>query len=273
MSYEHIAFSLAGGVATIRFDRPKQLNASSQQLLRETLDALYRVENMSDVGAVVVTGTGAGFNSGFDLKEIPLDGEGTQAIHEHFRIVALYWHAMIHMLARIKKPTLAAVNGKVAGGGLGIVLACDMAVSVDTATFVPAWMSIGIGNDTGTSYSLARIVGFRRAIEWLLTNRTIDAHEALRWGVVNQIYSEATFSDAVQTIAQDLADAPTHLQAMVKERIHEGWRQSLEECTEHEVQNVIASVSHPHFEECLRQFVAKTRRSNTVMVRVPGRES
>ena len=80
MSYEHIAFSLAGGIATIRFDRPTQLNASSQQLLRETLDVLYRVENMNDVGAVVVTGTGAGFNSGFDLKEIPLDGEGTQAI-------------------------------------------------------------------------------------------------------------------------------------------------------------------------------------------------
>ena len=269
MAYQHIELDVVAGVATLRFDRPNQLNASSQQLLRETLDALHHLERQEEVGAIVVTGTGRGFNSGFDLKEIPLGGDGAAAIHDHFRITALYWHAMIHLLTRIKKPTLAAVNGKVAGGGLGIVLACDLAVSVDSATFVPAWMSIGIGNDTGTSYALSRMVGFRRAMEWLLSNRTIDAREALEWGLVNRVYAGATFPTAVAEIAADLAAAPTHLQAMVKERLHSGWNQSLEECTEREVQNVMTSVNHPHFQQCLQQFVDKTRRSDTVIVRLP----
>ena len=102
--------------------------------MRETLDALHRIERREDVAAIVVTGKGRGFNSGFDLKEITLGGDDARAIHEHFRITALYWHAMIHMPTRIKKPTLAAINGKVAGGGLGIVLACELAVCADSAT-------------------------------------------------------------------------------------------------------------------------------------------
>jgi enoyl-CoA hydratase/carnithine racemase len=269
VAYQHIQLDVQSGIATITFDRPNQLNASSQQLLRETLDALYSLERRDDVGVIVVTGKGRGFNSGFDLKEVPLGEGDTKGIHDHFRITALYWHAMIHMLSRIKKPTLAAVNGKVAGGGLGIVLACDLAISVDSATFVPAWMSIGIGNDTGTSYALPRVVGFRRAMEWLVTNRTLDAAEARDWGVVNRIYPEASFPQAVAQVAADLAAAPTHLVAMVKDRLHSGWNQSLEECTEYEVQNVISSVTHPHFQQCLKQFVAKTRRSDTVMVRLP----
>ena len=269
MAYQHIQLDVDAGVATITFDRPSQRNASSQQLLRETRDALYRIERHDEVGAIVVTGKGRGFNSGFDLKEVPLGPGDTKAIHDHFRITALYWHAMIHMLTRIKKPTLAAVNGKVAGGGLGIVLACDIAIAVESATFVPAWMSIGIGNDTGTSYALPRVVGFRRAMEWLLSNRTLDASEALDWGLVNRVCPEATFAKAVAETAADLAAGPTHLMAMVKERLHSGWNQSLEECTEHEVQNVIASVTHPHFQQCLKQFVDKARRSDTVMVRLP----
>jgi len=269
VTYQHIGLEVAAGVATIEFSRPDQLNASSQRLLRETLEALHHLERREDVRAIVVTGQGRGFNSGFDLKEIPHGGDDRAAIHDHFRTTALYWHAMIHMLTRIRKPTLAAINGKVAGGGLGIMLACDLAVSVDTATLVPAWMSIGIANDTGTSYALSRIVGFRRAMEWLMSNRTLDAREALAWGLVNRIYSDSAFPEAVAAIAADLAAAPTHVLGMVKERMHQGWTQSLEECTEYEVQNVMISVNHPHFQQCLKQFITKSRRSDAVIVRLP----
>jgi acyl-CoA synthetase (AMP-forming)/AMP-acid ligase II len=91
------------------------------------------------------------------------------------------------VMARIGKPTLAAVTGPAVGGGLGMVLACDLAVRAEGATFLPAWMAIGIANDAGTSFYLSRIVGYRRAMEWLLTNRTLDAAEALEWGVVNRV--------------------------------------------------------------------------------------
>ena len=242
------------------------MNAASERLLYETLTALYSLEHRDDVGAVVVTGTGPSFSSGFDLSEVPLDPAGSDGIHAHFRIKALYYHAVIHMLARIGKPTLAAVAGPAVGGGLGMVLACDLAVCTDSATFLPAWMSIGIANDAGTSFYLSRIVGYRRAMEWLLTNRTLGAAEALEWGVVNRVYPEAEFGERVREIAAQLAAGPTHIQALVKTRVQEGSSQSLEDCTEHEIANVMASVVHPHFRERLEQFRDKTARSSATIV-------
>lgn len=268
-----IDLQVAGGVATIRFARPRSLNAASERLLYETLTALYSLEHRDDVGAVVVTGTGPSFSSGFDLSEVPLDPAGSDGIHAHFRIKALYYHAVIHMLARIGKPTLAAVAGPAVGGGLGMVLACDLAVCTDSATFLPAWMSIGIANDAGTSFYLSRIVGYRRAMEWLLTNRTLGAAEALEWGVVNRVYPEAEFGERVREIAAQLAAAPTHLQALVKTRVQEGSSQSLEDCTEHEIANVMASVVHPHFRERLEQFRDKTARSSATIVDLDQHEA
>jgi 2-(1,2-epoxy-1,2-dihydrophenyl)acetyl-CoA isomerase len=256
----HISVEQVDRVVTIRFTRPSKLNAASEQLLLETLDALYRLESDDSVGAVVLTGEGPVFSSGFDLEEVPM-GSASE-IQSHFRLKALYYHAVIHMLARIEKPTLAAVNGPTVGGGLGMSLACDLAVCTDGATFLPAWMSIGIANDASSSFYLPRIVGYRRAMEWLLTNRTLGANEAYEWGVVNRVFPEDEFQARVDEIARQLAAAPTHLQGLVKNRIQEGSSQTLESCTEHEVQNVIRSVGHPHFAERLAAFRTKQIRSS-----------
>lgn len=260
----HVSVEQVDGVATIRFVRASKLNAASEQLLLETLEALYRLESDESVGAIVLTGEGPVFSSGFDLAEVPMDSAAE--IQTHFRMKALYYHAVIHMLARIEKPTLAAVNGPAVGGGLGMSLACDLSVCTDRATFLPAWMSIGIANDASSSFYLPRIVGYRRAMEWLLTNRTLDATEALEWGVVNRVFAEDEFAGRVDEIARQLAAAPTHLQGLVKNRIQEGSSQTLESCTEHEVQNVITSVGHPHFAERLAAFVGKELRSSAVAV-------
>lgn len=261
---QHTTVEQKDGVATIRFARPAKLNAASEQLLFETLQALYLLESDDSVGAIVLTGDGGVFSSGFDLGEVPMDS--ASEIQAHFRIKALYYHAAIHMLARIGKPTLAAVNGPAVGGGLGMTLACDMAVCTDRATFLPAWMSIGIANDASSSFYLPRVVGYRRAMEWLLTNRTIGADEARDWGVVNRVFPEAEFGARVEEVARQLAAAPTHLQALVKNRIQDGSSQTLESCTEHEVQNVIASVGHPHFAERLALFRAKQMRASELAV-------
>nr|BAB40577.1 4-CBA-CoA dehalogenase [Arthrobacter sp. FHP1]BAB40580.1 4-CBA-CoA dehalogenase [Arthrobacter sp. FHP1] len=263
-SDHHIRVEHTDGVATIRFTRPSKHNAASGQLLLETLEALYRLESDDSVGAIVLTGEGAVFSAGFDLEEVPM-GPASE-IQSHFRLKALYYHAVIHMLARIEKPTLAAINGPAVGGGLGMSLACDLAVCTDRATFLPAWMSIGIANDASSSFYLPRIVGYRRAMEWLLTNRTLAADEAYEWGVVNRVFSEADFQSRVDEIARQLAAAPTHLQGLVKNRIQEGSSEALESCTEHEVQNVIASVGHPHFAERLAMFRSKEMRSSALAV-------
>jgi 2-(1,2-epoxy-1,2-dihydrophenyl)acetyl-CoA isomerase len=267
--YETIEFDVDGGVATIAFNLPQFGNALPLKGVQELLHALQSAETRDDVGAIVLTGRGKAFCAGFNLKEIPLDGGDTEAINAHFRVLAMWWHQVLHLITRIPKPVLAAVNGVAAGSGLGMTLCADMAICKDTASFFPAWHTIGIANDATTSYSLVKIVGFRRAMEWMLTNRTISAAEALEWSLVNRIYSDADFERNVVIVARELAAAPTHLQAMAKEGFHMGWRRSIEEATEFEIQNVMRSVAHPHFKASLKKFLSGERKNNKPQVTFP----
>lgn len=260
---------MADGAATITFNLPRYSNALDLLGVQETLYALYKIEADPDIGAVVLTGAGDAFCAGFNLREIPLANPRSAEIQAHFRALAMWWHQVLHLVVRMPKPVLAAVNGVAAGSGLGLVLASDLAVAREDARFLCAWHSIGIGNDAATSYTLAKIVGFRRAMEMMITNRTVDAREALDRQLVNRVYSKASFADNVRVIARELAAAPTHLQAMAKERFHMGWRQSIEECTEFEIQNVVESVGHPHFRKMLEGFSGKQRRGDMVQVRLP----
>jgi 2-(1,2-epoxy-1,2-dihydrophenyl)acetyl-CoA isomerase len=144
-----------------------------------------------------------------------------------------------------------------------------MAICKDTASFFPAWHTIGIANDATTSYSLAKIVGFRHAMEWMMTNRTVQAKEALEWNVVNRVYDEADFDKNVGIIARELAAGPTHLQGIAKTGFHLGWRQSIEEATEFEIQNVMKTVRHPHFQKTLAKFLTGEQKSNKPQVTLP----
>ena len=269
--YERIRLDVApNGVATLTFNWPEMANAMDLQGVQETLDALRRCEQRSDVGAVVLTGQGEhAFSAGFNLKQIPLREADAQAIRDHFETLAMWWHQVLHKLIRLPKPVLAAVNGVAAGVGLGMIIASDMAVAVESATFLCAWHSIGLANDAATSYTLVKIVGFRRAMELMLTNRKLTAQEALDWQIVNRVYARVDFARNVAQIAEDLSRGPTHLQAMAKARFHAGWRQSIEECTEYEIENVMRSLADPYFRQMLDQFLSKQARSDKVQVHLP----
>lgn len=267
--YSSIIYVVDEGVAKIIFNLPQYGNALDMKGVQETLDALFHAEADEAVGAVLFTGVGNSFCAGFNLKEIPDLDEGQEGISAHFRELAMWWHQVFHMIVRIKKPVFSAVNGVAAGSGLGIVLCSDMAVCTDDARFLCAWHSIGLANDATTSYSLTKIVGFRRATELMFTNRTLNAQEALDWQIVNRVYSRGDFKVNAAAIAKDLADGPTHLQGMAKESFHMGWRRSIEEATEFEIQNVRESVMHPYFKQALDKFLDKKSRNNQEVVRLP----
>jgi 2-(1,2-epoxy-1,2-dihydrophenyl)acetyl-CoA isomerase len=258
-----ILLDVADRVATITINRPHVKNSLDVQALSELFSALGSCEDRSDVGAVVLTGAGDAFCAGVNLKGYRLDDR--EELRAGFREVAMWWHQMLHRIVRIPKPVVAAVNGIAAGGGLGMALASDIAVCNEDATFFASWMANGVANDGGSSYTLTKIVGFRRAMELMLTNRTLTAKEAVEWQICNRMYKNEEFSANVVKIARQLADGPTHLQAYVKETLHEGWRRSLEECTEHECQNILTSLDHPYAAERLGEF-KRGRRNNPLMI-------
>jgi enoyl-CoA hydratase/carnithine racemase len=258
-----ITLDISEGIATVTFNRPRVKNSLNAAALEDLFQALGTCEDRSDVGAVVLTGAGDAFCAGLNLKGYNL--EDREELRAGFREVAMWWHQMLHRIVRLPKPVLAAVNGIAVGGGLGMVLASDMAVCNEDATFFASWMANGLANDGGASYTLARVIGFRRAMELMLTNRTLDAKEAVEWGICNRMYPNKDFAANVKTIARQLADGPTHLQAYVKETLHEGWRRSLEECTEFECQNILKSLDHPYAMERLGAF-KRGERTNPLMI-------
>ena len=268
-TYDCIAFEVIDGVGRITFDLPQYGNALTVAGIQEFLHALSECEKRDDIGAVMLTGAGRAFCAGFNLKEIPLDGADVEDIAEHFRVAAMWWHQAMHKLVRIPRPVLAAVNGAAAGVGLGMALCADMVVCAEDARFLCAWHTIGLANDATTSYSLAKIVGFRRAFELMMTNRTLTAEDAVKWGIANRVYPAADFAATALDIARDLAAGPTHLQAMAKESFHQGWRRSVEEATEYEIENVMKSVRHPYFHDALQKFLAGEQKSDAVQVRLP----
>lgn len=267
--YDCILFDVADGVGRITFNLPQYGNALTLNGVQEFLDALNQCEARDDVGAILITGTGKAFCAGFNLKEIPLEGFDVAAIAEHFRVGAMWWHQAMHKIVRIERPVLAAVNGAAAGVGLGMALCADIVICHERARFLCAWHSIGLANDATTSYSLAKVVGWRRAFELMMTNKTLSSQEAVDWGIANRCYGDEDFARNVDQVARELAAGPTHLQAMARDSFHAGWRRSVEEATEYEIQNVMASVRHPYFHAALKKFVSGEQKSDTPQATLP----
>ena len=264
-NFKNIMLELDDGVATLTFNRPEIRNSLDTTTAMEIQRALGIVEDSREAGVLVLTGAGEAFCAGVNLKGYSLDDR--EEFRAGFREVAMWLHQMLHRIVRLRMPVLAAVNGYAVGAGLGLVLAADMAICNETARFYTSWMSLGVANDGGSSYSLAKIVGFRRAMELMLTNRTLDAREAEEWGIVNRVYEGAKFLEMKTSIARQLADGPTHLQAFVKETFHDGWRRSLEECTEHECMNILTSLDNPYAAERLAAFKRGVR-TNSLQVKL-----
>jgi enoyl-CoA hydratase len=191
------------GVALVTMNRPEKLNALDNRMWDELPAAIEAESADDDVRVIVVTGAGRGFCAGADLSAISeLPSHGVPDF-------ARYQERAGNTLARIKrapKPTIAAVNGPAAGGGLAIALACDVRIAAPDARFNVAFIRLGLsGCDVGVSWLLPRVVGLGHASELMLTGRLVDADEALRIGLVNSIVPAEELLDSAYAKAAEIA--------------------------------------------------------------------
>src|SRR3954469_8666675 len=191
-----------GAVLTITLNRPDVLNAFNADMHRALATALKEARS-SDVRAVVVTGAGRGFCVGQDLTEFrEAPGDIGSRLRENY-------HPNIRAIRALEKPVIAAVNGAAAGAGMSLACACDLRLAADTASFVPAFINIGLIPDSGGSYFVTRILGAARAFEWLASGKKLTAAEAHAWGLVTEVVEADRLAARTAELAARLADMPT----------------------------------------------------------------
>jgi len=237
---------LQAATLTISLNRPERANALNFEMIAELRTALERAAADSQIRCVVLTGAGRSFCGGHDITEM-LAAQGQEiSYREHLEET---YNPLILQIRRLGKPVIAAVNGPVAGAGLGVALACDMRIAIESALFTVGFSGIGLVPDSAVSLLLPALIGLGRASEFTFTNQPITAAQALAWGMVNQVVPEGELVGDTGKLATALAAGPTGTYGLTKRLFNKNVLPNLEEALkfESELQEV-ASQSDEHVE-------------------------
>jgi 2-(1,2-epoxy-1,2-dihydrophenyl)acetyl-CoA isomerase len=239
-----------GAVLTITLNRPDVLNAFDTAMHRALAGAL-RDARAREVRAVVLTGAGRGFCVGQDLTEFrEASGDIASGLRDNY-------HPNVLAIRALEKPVIAAVNGAAAGAGLSIACACDLRIAADSASFIPAFINIGLVPDSGGSYFVTRILGPARAFEWMTSGRKLTATEAHAWGLVSEVVEAGAFAARAAELAAELAAMPTRGIGMTKRLLDHASTASLEDQLEREAQLQAAATQTEDFREGVSAFLEK----------------
>ena len=256
MSYQNIEVELDGGLQIVRLNRPDAYNALNEGLGQDLLDAVIQADVNPQVRALMVTGNGKAFCAGGDVKRMVESGDGVSAVVHHLTV---YLHALVSRMVRMQKPVIMAVNGPAAGAGLSLAMAGDIVLATESAKFTSAYTQIGASPDGSSTFFLARILGIRRALELVYTNRVLSAQEAEAWGMLTRVLPDKDFLAAATAFAQELAAGPTLAYGKSKDLLYHSQNNDLEAQMERETQCIVASTKTEDFRNGTKAFVAKQK--------------
>lgn len=232
-----VRYTADGAVATITLDRPDARNAYSEAMVGQLIAALDRADDDPVVRAVVLTGAGKAFSAGGDLKRMRdragmFDGDSATLRKRYIRII----QSIPRRMDRFDKPIVAAVNGPAIGAGCDLACMCDIRVGGRRALFGSTFVKVGLIPGDGGAHVLARVVGFPRALEMILTARLVGADEALAMGLLNRVVDDsddpgALLSAAHETARQMAALPPVAVQ-LAKRAAYRSWSMTLDEALE-----------------------------------------
>ena len=256
-----VRYELSEGVATITLDRPEAMNGLDIATKVALLEAVREAAADDAARCVVLTGEGRAFCVGQDLKEHQQilessDPGGSQVL---FTTVEDHYNPIITALLTMHKPVVAAVNGVAAGAGASLAFACDLRVVKDSAGFNLAFAGVALSCDTGSSWTLPRLVGRAKALELLYFPRTIPAAEALELGLATTVVTEDAFDDEVAALARGLADGPTKAYGAIRRSVEFSASHDFEESLAFEGSMMTLTGATEDHRAAVRSFVAKER--------------
>ena len=248
----NVLSDLQSGILTLTLNRPP-VNALSLEMVNELQAAFKQAAHNQDVRCIVLTATGKAFSAGHDVTEMLEQGESA-SYRAHLQAT---YNPLILLIRQIEKPVVAAINGTVAGAGLGIALACDLRIAAESACFTVGFAGIGLVPDSGVSLLLPVLIGLGRASESAFTNEPISAAQALDWGLVNRVVAEADLRSETEALARRLAAGPVGAFGLTKRAFNKAILPNLEETLDYEAQmQEIANKGEEH-REGVRAFLEK----------------
>ncbi len=256
MSFETLLFESRDGVAYITLDREDAANAINLAMGRDLMTAAIRCDEDPGVRAVLIRSKGKIFCAGGDLGSFSKAGDEMPVL---LKELTTYLHAAISRFARMNAPVVAAVNGTAAGAGFSLACASDMLICSESAKFTLAYTRVGLTPDGSSTYYLPRLIGTRRALELMLTNRVLSSQEALAWGLVNRVVPEEKLVEESEGLAHELASGPTLAFGGVKKLLISSASESLESQMEHESRAISDASRTPDAQEGVEAFLAKRR--------------
>jgi 2-(1,2-epoxy-1,2-dihydrophenyl)acetyl-CoA isomerase len=253
-----VLYDVTDGVATIRLNRPDAMNSldvATKELLREVVQ--HAAEDPA-ARCVVLTGTGRAFCTGQDLKEHIqlLDSGSSDAL---FTTVEKHYNPIVTAVATMEKPVVAAVNGVAAGAGASLAFACDLRIVADTAGFNLAFANVALSCDTGSSYTLQRLVGPAKALELLYFPRTVKADEALSLGLATQVVPADELDATVADVAGRLAAGPTMALGSIRRSVAYAASHTFEEALELEGRMMARTGATADHRTAVDAFLAKEK--------------
>ena len=247
-----------GAVATLTLNRPSALNALDSSLVEALVARTAEIAADERIRVVVLKGAGRHFMAGGDIRvfgESLRDDETTR--RAAFERLLERVHTAVETLARMPQPVIARLQGAVAGFGLSLANACDLAFASDDAYFASAYLQLGVTPDGGGTYWLPRIVGARKAAEILMLGERFGADEAQRLGLVNRVLPSADLDAAVDDAARRVAAGPTLAVRNLKRLLRGSMQRSLSEQLRAEAQSFVQCTATAEFAEGVEAFLAK----------------
>ena len=218
--YQNILLERRGRVGLITLNRPEALNALNLALMTDVVTAATELDADTSIGAIVLTGSARAFAAGADIKEI--------SSQTYMDMYLADWFSGWDRLAAVRTPLIAAVSGHALGGGCELALMCDFIIASDTAKFGQPEIKLGVIPGIGGSQRLTRAVGKAKAMELILTGRTIDANEAERAGLVARVVAADDLLDDALATATTIAGMSLPVAMLAKEAVNAAFETTLD---------------------------------------------
>lgn len=241
-------------VAILSLNRPEVFHSFNREMSHALLEALSAAEEDNNIRAIIITGSGKAFSAGQDLTEATaIDGPTIENIlNEHY-------NPLVRSIRSMNKPIIAAVNGIAAGAGANLALCCDIILASNQSSFIQAFSKIGLIPDTGGTFFLPRMIGFHRAMAYMMTAEKMNAQEAKDCGLVFKIFDDENFLEECIGFATNLANMPTRALALTKKALNISFSNTMDQQLGVELLLQIEASQTHDFKEGIEAFLQKRK--------------